>query len=528
MPQFTIQTNGQSLVVASSSATLYSDAAYATPVTLPQTIATATTYYTTDTAPLVTVTQVDGTTLYSAPVPSVPSGQIAPAPAPDQITSDLSRIPTRAFQSMASPVVGVTAALKHNRSATMATLGDSTGDTTAEWFSLLGQRIGGATDCNVLWRAWNDTNQNYDMPTTLLTGASGARYATLASGALTFAGATITGDIEVIVKASLADWTPAATNTLVSRYETTGNQRGWQLSISTSGRIQWIWSSSGTAATATINSTVSVPFTDGAVGWVRVTFDVDNGASGNTAKFYTSDDGSTWSQLGSDVVTASTTSLFASTAPVQIGSVGTAITTPMAGSVYWVEVRDALANGSTTVPPLPDDWDQITSSTSGTVTFGGSPTLLLLSGSQSGQNIAYLDNATRRPKINAPHGQDVVFLSTGHNEGNLSGAGWITTLSAWVTNLKSTLPGVPLVLTTQNPTAIGSTITNQNMRTVRAFRTAATATWAASQAGVYCVDTYRAITDTATQINADGLHPESTGSQAWADYMFTSLFASLA
>ena len=49
------------------------------------------------------------------------------------------------------------------------------------------------------------------------------------------------------------------------------------------------------------------------------------------------------------------------------------------GKIYWAEYRPGTLGGSTpqpsVIPPILDDWDQVTTGTS--VTFGGSPVLLL-------------------------------------------------------------------------------------------------------------------------------------------------------
>lgn len=433
-----------------------------------------------------------------------------------------------------SPATPIITALRHGQSATMQALGDSTGDATNEWFSLLGQQVSAVVDCNVVWLPWNDTNQNYDPPTTLVAGASGDRYVTLATGALQYAATSITGDIEIIAKVNATNYANG-TQTLLSKYDTTGNQRGWQLNLTATGRLSWIWSADGIAATTT-TSTAAVPFTNGTTGWVRVTFQVNNGSSGNTATYYTSTDGTAWSTLGTPVITAGVTSIFNNTPAYQIGSQGPSFAQPFAGNVYWTQIRNGLAFGPPVAPPLPDDWQQASSATTNTVIFGGSPTLLLVSGSQSGQAISYLDNVTRRPKIQAPHGQDVIFLSSGQNEGLTTGAAWVTALGGWVTNTKAQQPGVPIVILTQNPTnSSGTLINGANDKQIRAARGADTARYGTSQAGVWVVDTYRAFTNLAVQINAtDGLHPThegdpgvpvgQSGSTVWASYLFVALF----
>lgn len=87
------------------------------------------------------------------------------------------------------------------------------------------------------------------------------------------------------------------------------------------------WSSTG----ADQLTQESDPFTIDAPKWVGVTLIGDNGAAGHDVAFWESDDGviylgenslmnGTWTQIGSTITTASTTSMFASTAPVWIGS----------------------------------------------------------------------------------------------------------------------------------------------------------------------------------------------------------------
>jgi hypothetical protein len=129
---------------------------------------------------------------------------------------------------------------------------------------------------------------------------------------------SITGDIDIRCKVALDDWTPSASNTLVAKLGASG-QRSYELYVATTGKLGFIWSTTGTGVT-TKESTVATGITDGTTKWVRATFDVDNGASGNDLIFYTSDDGITWTQLGATVTTAGATSIFDSTAVIEVGS----------------------------------------------------------------------------------------------------------------------------------------------------------------------------------------------------------------
>ena len=128
----------------------------------------------------------------------------------------------------------------------------------------------------------------------------------------------ITGDLDIQVKVAMDDWTPAGTQRLVSKYSTSDNQRSYSLYVTSTGYLELAWSNNGTTA-ITKTSTVTPTVTDGGTLWVRATLDIDNGAAGNDVKFYTSTDGTTWTQLGSTVTTAGTTSVYSGSATLFIG-----------------------------------------------------------------------------------------------------------------------------------------------------------------------------------------------------------------
>ena len=128
----------------------------------------------------------------------------------------------------------------------------------------------------------------------------------------------ITGDIDLRAKLALDDWTPSGSSAAISKFGAVANNASYLLRIETDGRLGLIWSADGTNS-LTAYSTVSSAITDGATKWIRVTLDVDNGASGRDIKFYTSDDGINWTQLGTTVTQAGTTSIFAGTSELRIG-----------------------------------------------------------------------------------------------------------------------------------------------------------------------------------------------------------------
>ena len=166
----------------------------------------------------------------------------------------------------------------------------------------------------------------------------------------------ITGDIDLRAQVALDDWTPGAINMLISKWQTT-TEESYLFYVLTDGRLEFNWSVNGTLANTPLTSSVATGIADGSVKWVRITVDVNNGASGKTAKFFTSDDGNTWTQLGTDVVQAGTTSIFSSSSQVAIGAYLNGTSLPLAGKVY----RAQILNGIDGVPVLDVDTSVITS-----------------------------------------------------------------------------------------------------------------------------------------------------------------------
>lgn len=152
----------------------------------------------------------------------------------------------------------------------------------------------------------------------------------------------IVGDIDIRAKLSMDDWTPTSVEGwIVGKVLGTGNQRSYDIRIRpSSGKLGIDWSSDGINFLS-LESTVGTGFADSSVGWVRATLDVDNGAAGRTATFYTSTDGVTWTPLGTPVTAAGITSIFAGTSPLTIGALDA--TTPGGPmNVFAVEIRNGI------------------------------------------------------------------------------------------------------------------------------------------------------------------------------------------
>lgn len=152
--------------------------------------------------------------------------------------------------------------------------------------------------------------------------------------------------LQLTVKAQRSDsWYPAAIETLISQYDTAGDNRAWRLSMGTTGLFLLGWSADGTSTLTFAEATERPPIDAFGVVRVRVTLVPDDGAGGWTVTYETQDsEGADWVQLGDQLnnAGAGTAPIFTSTAPLNIGRyVGES--NRWAGRVYTAEVRNGAA-----------------------------------------------------------------------------------------------------------------------------------------------------------------------------------------
>jgi hypothetical protein len=170
----------------------------------------------------------------------------------------------------------------------------------------------------------------------VLNGASGNYASTPDSAAL-----SITGDIDLRAKLAATDWTPASDGYVISKISGSANGASYGLVIRPSGILRYIFSTDGTSVTVK-DSTVATGVSDFGTKWIRVTHDVDNGAAGYDVKFYTSDDGVSWSQLGATVTTAGTVSIYDSATQIEIGANSTGSGNFVAGRFMRAQIRNGI------------------------------------------------------------------------------------------------------------------------------------------------------------------------------------------
>lgn len=202
---------------------------------------------------------------------------------------------------------------------------------------------GGADSNDPKFLDWSGTNYVY------LPGVAGNYLSVPDEAAL-----DVTGDLDLRAYVALDDWTPSANNALISKLSGS-TTKSYMLWVTTGGNLELYWTTNGSTNIAK-TSTVATGVTDGTAKWVRVTLDVDNGAGGNDVKFWLSDDGVTWTQLGSTVTTAGTTSVYAGTDPVYVG-LWAGTSNPLSGKVF----RAQILNGINGTPVLDVDTSVIQS-----------------------------------------------------------------------------------------------------------------------------------------------------------------------
>lgn len=183
----------------------------------------------------------------------------------------------------------------------------------------------------------------------------------------------ITGDIDVRFDAALTNWirlsSSILTNTveLLGKFQVTGNNRSWALATR-NGRLRLEWSTDGTTALA-VEATAGLPLPASERLAVRFTLDVNNGASGHTVTFYTAPTlAGPWTVLGAPVVTAGTTSIYSSAAPLYVGQAFNDLNFECSdGHIYGAEIRNGI-NG--TIVAAPDFTAQTVGDTSFPDTVG--------------------------------------------------------------------------------------------------------------------------------------------------------------
>lgn len=426
--------------------------------------------------------------------------------------------------------------LDAGRTTAFGVVSDSTGDsdgtvpTSDRWVAKFTRAIAAAyPNFHVMLKKWDGANQRYGAWNTIQAAPAGRRYVSLANRSLRWSPADkettrFSGkefDLRLLV--DVANWASGAEQTLITRITAPGVSWGtafqfrWRLDGT--GRMLLNWSTNGSSYEPTRTSTVPVPGVPGTPIWVRVTATM-NLSTGYDVKYYTSTDGVAWTQLGASITySGALAAVMVDTAEsmFEIGAEGWQPTgNIMTGKVYEVQIRDGIDGPLMTSGNLLD-WDRYGDPST---TFGGAPTLYVINGAHSGQNLAYFSDPTRLKKMIQNYGQSAQFFSTSHNEGDIQGQKyWVKPYRDWVTAALARLPRASAVVVGQNP----HTSAWPNEATYGAshvIRLAELSTLAGQQGWGY-LDAYKAFQKdprgVAALLESDGLHPNQAGYEVWSD-----------
>lgn len=162
----------------------------------------------------------------------------------------------------------------------------------------------------------------------------------------------ITGDIDIRIDLELTNWRERVD--LAAKYQTGADQRSWAFYLhgNRDGVPCFSWSTSGTAGTTIdVVATAPVPAPPSGRLALRVTLDVNNGSGGKTVTFYTAASmAGPWTQLGQPITSAGTTTIFASSAPLELGDAANLTALPVQGRIYGFELRNGIGGTAVANP----------------------------------------------------------------------------------------------------------------------------------------------------------------------------------
>lgn len=189
--------------------------------------------------------------------------------------------------------------------------------------------------------------RNYPVGAVLVTTGTATSYASTPD----VAALDIVGDIDLQADFISETWPPPADATLVAKYADSTNNRSYRLDVLTTGQLRITWSTDGTNVNSMV-STVPAPATIGQRIAVRATLDVNNGSAGRTARFYTATTiTGSYVELGSPVIVAGVTTIFASNAALTVGARDSGAVGRFTGRIFAARVRSGIS-GTIVANPL--------------------------------------------------------------------------------------------------------------------------------------------------------------------------------
>lgn len=321
-------------------------------------------------------------------------------------------------------------AINAGSSAVLNIIGDSTGANIYTWSGLLAQKLAEKSRVEYFTLTNNATPglADYGAPTVY---GGGTRRGLLLGGQRGRAQRRTTvgnwtSDLDVRVEAQVADWGLGTQQCFAARSGVASASWNFGIHYRT---LRLTLIQSGTLVSENLQSSASVPFASGDTGWVRFTF------TSGLVKFYTSTNGVTWTQLGTDRVCTTTVINTASLCDYSIGSMngldngGAGASQCLTGTLYSAEIRDGI-NGPVLTAHGMDAWDEQAGDLN---TLIGSPTIYVFNGSISGATLAYL--SPRLTKIVRRNLVGCWIINAGKNES--MGASFVADMGAAIATIKT-------------------------------------------------------------------------------------------
>jgi hypothetical protein len=413
-----------------------------------------------------------------------------------------------------SPFQALRGDLSEGVSTSIVLLGDSTANADDEWLYLFIQDLMAYyAQHSVKYLVWNDVSQIYDAPRYLR--GNDSRYYNISTMSVYLPSSYIsmpTGDMDIRMKINAANYANGGEQNLIAKFGNTP-QRSFRLYLVSASQLSFAWTEDGSTQKSVTSTTgasaASLPVSNGTDIWVRVTWDVDNGASAHAITFYYSTDGITWVQLGDVKTSAGVTPISATTSNWELGARGNT-TGLFTGKIYHLEIRNGI-NGAEIISPSVVNFIQQDNTTS----KGGNPVFTIWNGSHPGASITYLADPTRLKAMCPIDDHSCVMFSCNHNDSNRQGSSYLAEWDGYLTSIRGRIKTGEFVLMTQNPRISPAIYID-----LQAKRRGQLIGWTKKN-GLGVVDTYAAFVKAgvnSTYINsADGTHPTAAGSRLWAD-----------
>lgn len=295
--------------------------------------------------------------------------------------------------------------------------------------------------------------------------------------------------------------------------------------------LYWSEDTSGTVRVASVTPPTIVA--DTIYRW-RADLDVDNGSSGRTIRFYYStNSGSTWTQISTDVVQAGVTVVAApATYSFHLNTKGDATKTGL-------RIYDAQIFGGTIAAPIPlipwriDQWEVPEGvGTDVMPTLSGDPVCYIDVAAQNGATLqdngfytgsGVGDFPTEAYRCFLNHEPSFLMVIGSHNDAPMSAKSWGDAMDSAVTKILARFPlDPPVVHSTENPEPLDygfgvySTRHNQRQSEIMAY---------SASRGRPCFDPYSAFlaANNPAYSQSNNVHPTSAGYTFWLNTFISTL-----